>query len=420
MSRLAVAVDASDPSPGRRVGSRVRRWLPVLAFALLAPAAACGGGSKGGPTTPENNNNNDSLLGQQNPDAPFTGAAAPNKPGETTAKEEKPTQPEELPPPKKEPPKPPGQDLPPEERDRIIKSRLATGNEAARKFDSDAMIREAMGVLDVEETNSDAMILLAHGYYLKGNLDKAEAVLNEALKQESARQKGKLWMLFGLIYDKTNREDAALMAYTKATDANANYAAAWTNRGVIMQKRKVFGGDGGSVACFEKAIALIGRNKSAKLHSHLGSAYRGLSTDQPNQRDELLRKAEAELKTAVTVDANYAPAYFNLGLLYFDADNYPGMDKLQRLSMAMRYLKEYQRVLGPAYKAGDKVEEYLTTAQKAYEQEEKAIKRKKEKEEKDRIKKQKEADKARQSGAQAPAEGGTPAPAPAPAPEGGK
>ena len=416
MSRLAVAVDPSDPSLGRRVGSRVRRWFPVLAFALLLPVAACGGGNKGGGTTPGNTNNNDSLLGQQNPDAPFTGASEPSKPGgDTTAKEEKPTQPEELPPPKKEPPKPPGQDLPPEERDRIIKSRLATGNEAARKFDSDAMIREAMGVLDVEETNSDAMILLAHGYYLKGNLDKAEAVLNEALKQESARQKGKLWMLFGLIYDKTNREDAALMAYTKATDANANYAAAWTNRGVIMQKRKVFGGDGGSVACFEKAIALIGRNKSAKLHSHLGSAYRGLSTDQPAQRDELLRKAEAELKTAVTIDANYAPAYFNLGLLYFDADNYPGMDKLQRLSMAMRYLKEYQRVLGPSYKAGDKVEEYLTTAQKAYDQEEKAIKRKKEKEEKDRLKKEKDAAKGNKPAA-APAD--QPAPA-TPPPAGG-
>jgi tetratricopeptide (TPR) repeat protein len=281
------------------------------------------------------------------------------------------------------------------------------------------MIREAMGVLDVEETNVDAMILLAHGYYLKGNLDKSEAVLTEALKQESSRSKGKLWMLFGLIYDKTNREDAALLAYTKATDANPNYAAAWTNRGVIMQKRKVFGGDGGSVACFEKALTLVGRNKSAKLHSHLGSAYRGLSTDQPEQRESLLRKAETELKASITVDPNYAPAYFNLGLLYFDADPYPGMDKLQRLSMAMRYLKEYQRVLGPSYKAGDKVEEYLTTAQKAYEQEEKAIKRKKDKEEKDRLKKQKEAEKAAKQpagDAAAPADGA----APAPAPEGGK
>src|SRR4030095_10890082 len=119
--------------------------------------------------------------------------------------------------------------------------------------------------------------------------------------------------LFGLIYDKTNREDAALLAYSKATDAKPNYAAAWTNRGVTMQKREVCGGNGGSVACFEKALELVGRNKSAKLHSHLGSAYRGLSTDQPAERESLLRKAEAELKASITVDPNYAPAYFNLG-----------------------------------------------------------------------------------------------------------
>ncbi len=411
----------SDPNLFGCVGTRMRRYFPVLALALLGPVAACGGTKKA--VANPGDQNQGSLISQNNPDAPFAGAAQPGQPVEQPG-QVKPDEEVEPPPPKKEPPRPPV-DLPLEERDRIVKSRLTIGNEAAKKNDSDGMIREAMGVLDVEETNSDAMILLAHGYYLKGNLDKVEAILNEALKQESARGKGKLWMLFGLIYDKTNRDDAALLAYTKATDANPNYAAAWTNRGVIMQKRKVFGGESGSVACFEKALQLVGRNRSAKLHSHLGSAYRGLSTDQPNQREELLRKAEAELKAAVTVDPNYAPAYFNLGLLYFDADSYPGMDKLQRLSMAMRYLKEYQRVLGPTYRAGDKVEEYLTTAQKAYDQEEKAIKRKKDKEEKDRLKKEKDAQKAKdKEGAEKPVEppagGDQPAPPPAPPPGGGQ
>lgn len=403
-----------DPSAVRGVTRCVSRWLSVLVFTV----AACGGGQKQ-ETTADKAHENDSLLGQKNPEGPFAGASEPGQES-GGSKDQQQAEPEEMPPPKREPPRPPGQDLPPAERDRIIKSRLTIGNDAVRKGDSDAMIREAMGVLDVEETNSDAMILLAHGYYLKGNLDKAEAVLNEALKQESARGRGKLWMLFGLIYDKTEREDAALMAYSRATIANPNYEAAWTNRGVIMQKRKVFAGDGGSVACFEKALQLAGQRAPAKLHSHLGSAYRGLSTDQPNQRDDLLRKAETEFKAAFTVDPNYAPAYFNLGLLYFDADKYPGMDKLQRLSMAMRYLKEYQRVLGPSYRAGDKVEEYLTTAQKAYDQEEKAIKRKKEKEEKDRLKKEKDAAKKQKEGEQRPAGEQQPPAEQPPPPEGGK
>jgi tetratricopeptide (TPR) repeat protein len=400
-------------------------FVALLSLGLLA----CGGGSKNDVQNPGDVNEGGSLIGQKNSDVPLSGVAKPPEEKEPTEEEKKAAdaaaEPEPI---KKEPPKPPGQDLPAEERDRIIKSRLTLGAEAEKRKDADGMIREAMGVLDVEETNVDAMIMLAHGYYLKGNLDKCEAVLTEALKQEAALKRGKLWMLFGLVYDKTDREDQALVAYTKATESNPNYAAAWTNRGVIMQKRKVFAGDGGSVACFEKALNLTGRNKVAKLHLHLGSAYRGLSTDKPDQRDKLLRDAETEFKAAITLDPNYAAAYFNLSLLYFDADPFPGLEKLNRLSTAMRYMKEYQRVMGAAYKPGDKVEEYLATAQKAYEQEEKAQKRKRDKEEKEKAKKAKEAaDAANKPPADPPpppADGkpaeGTPPPAdPPPPPQGG-
>jgi hypothetical protein len=55
--------------------------------------------------------------------------------------------------------------------------------------------------------------------------------------------------------------------------------------------------------------------------------------------------------------------------------------------MALRYLKEYQRAMGPNLKPADKAAEYLAVAQKAYEVEEKVQKRKKDKEEKDRLKK---------------------------------
>jgi tetratricopeptide (TPR) repeat protein len=368
----------------------MRSSFLAIVLSLGALSGACGGSGKQDVKNP--GDVNDSLIGQSSPgDVPLSGVAKTPEQDQKAEEEKAAAEAAEPEPIKKEPPKPPGQDLPAEERERIIKSRLALGAEAEKRKDADGMVREAMGVLDVEETNVDAMILLAHGYYLKGNLDKTEAVLTEGLKQEAALKRGKLWMLFGLVYDKTDREDQALVAYTKATESNPNYAAAWTNRGVIMQKRKVFAGDGGAVACFEKALNLTGRNKVAKLHLHLGAAYRGLSTDQPAQRDKLLRDAENELKAAITLDPNYAAAYFNLALLYFDADPFPGLEKLNRLSTAMRYMNEYKRVMGAAYKPGDKVEEYLTTAQKAYEQEEKAQKRKRDKEEKDKAKKAKEA-----------------------------
>jgi hypothetical protein len=72
----------------------------VLALALPGLGAGCGGGSKGGTTTPTNTNDNDSLLGQKNPDAPFTGAAQPGQPGQNpSAKDDTSKQIEEPPPP---------------------------------------------------------------------------------------------------------------------------------------------------------------------------------------------------------------------------------------------------------------------------------------------------------------------------------
>lgn len=400
----------SDRSIPRHVVSGVRARFSRLAATLTLVAVATSGvacsKNTEGAKEPGQNTGGGSLLDQQTPTGPIVGADSGGSTGGgttggTDTPDEQPVAEPEVP--KREPPKPPGQDLPPAEREEIVRSRLKLGAEATRRGDGEAMIREAMGVLDVDETNVAAMVLLAHGYYFRGNLDKAEAVLTEALKQEKAKDNATLWMLFGLIYDQTDREDNALAAYVKASTSSPNYAAAWTNRGVILAKRRVFGGAEGAVACFEKVMSITGRNKSARLHNHLGAAYRGLSVDDKGRREDLLRKAEGEFKTAMTVDPNYAPAYFNLGLLYFDADPYPGLDKLQRLSMALQYLKEYQRVMGPGLKAQDQSNDYIATAQKAYDVEEKAQKRKREKEEKDRAKKAADAAK--------PAD-------PAPAPEG--
>jgi tetratricopeptide (TPR) repeat protein len=373
---------------------------PLLGLVLVA--SACGGKQKGG-NTPADVNAGDSLLGQDNPTGELVGAGgATDAPADTPKPADEPKA--EPPPPeetvaKTPPPKPPGQDLPPEERDRIVKSHLTIGREAERKGDADAMIREAMAVLDVDETNVEAMVLLATGYFLKGSLDKAEAITDEALKQAAARKNAKLYMLRGLIFSKTERVDQALEAYTLATEIDPGYAAAWTNRGIILLDRRVFselnpGKKDGAVACFEAAMGLIGRNRSAPAHTHLGSAYRGQANDDKSRRDDLLKKAEAEFKTAMTVDPSYAPAYHNLGLLYFDADPFPGVDKLARLDLALRYLREYKRIMGPSLKAGDKVEEYMATAQRSYELEEKKRKREEEKRKKQEEKERKKKEKA--------------------------
>ena len=58
----------------------------------------------------------------------------------------------------------------------------------------------------------------------------------------------------------------------------------------------------------------------------LGSAYRGRSADYPPgapERAQYIQQAEATYKRALSANPSYGPAYYDLGLLYLDADPFP-------------------------------------------------------------------------------------------------
>lgn len=342
----------------------------VLAGFLLA-AAACGAGQKKDTAKPQDSVevrapaqvNADEQTGSL-----YTGAAdeaMPLAPEPKAAPEPVAAAPE----PKSDAnlPRPATQDLPKEKRDQLVREQLRRGIEALRARDSDGMIRAARAALDVDESNVEAMIMLAHGNYLKGYDDKAEAVLNLARKQRAGESHPVLHMILGLVYDRTNREDLALTEYEKATQLKPDYLAALTNRGAIYLKRKRYGD---AIGVFEQVVQI--HSKSPRAHTNLGSAYRGRSADlveQKDQRDQLLKRAEQEFRLAMTQDASYAPAYFNLGILYLDADPFPGMDTMQRLAQASKFLADYKRTAGPA--GVPVVDDYLAAAQKGIEREQK-------------------------------------------------
>src|SRR5690606_5194458 len=58
-------------------------------------------------------------------------------------------------------------------------------------------------------------------------------------------------------------------------------------------------------------------------------------------------EAEAAIRKAMELRPNYAEAYFNLGVLYLDADPFPGLDTVARLNKAIQNLAKY-RELAPA------------------------------------------------------------------------
>jgi tetratricopeptide (TPR) repeat protein len=281
--------------------------------------------------------------------------------------------------------KPPTQDLPPDKRDALVLAELRKGGAAIAAKDADGAIRFARGALDIDESNVEAMILLAHAYYLKEYDDKVEQVLGIAQKQSAGANHPVLYMLLGLMYDRTNRESQALDAYEKATSLKADYLAAMTNKGAIYLKRKRYTD---AITVFERVVQIQG--KSARNHTHLGNAYRGHSAEVAREeRDSFLKKAETEFKTSMTMDPSYSLAYFNLGILYLDAEPFPGMDLMVRLQNAQRYLTEYKRNAGPQSVAV--ADEYLTTATKAIDKEEK--KRKKEQQKKDKEAKDQQKEK---------------------------
>ena len=367
------------------VKGNMRRAFVLLAL-LAATTLACNK-SKKGATTPSGGKSSSTMtyqnMGQGTGAAPGQVPTATTPPAGAQPAGTTPTDQTATPatPPVDEGPKPPGADLTPERRAQVVADRLKGATTALSSHDPDTAIREALGALDADETNVPAMIYLAHAYYMKSFDDKAQAILDKAKDRPDGKVNPFLWMLKGLIADRApggEREDEALEDYLKATSIKPDYAAAWNNVGAIYLKRKRFA-DAADVCA--KLVQL--QPRSARAWVAFGAARRGQSASVPPdnaaERNRLLSDAESKLKQALGVDPNYVNANFDLGLLYLDADPFPGMETLARLKAARQYLSEYKRLAGSSLKQGDPVDDYLAAAQKAEEREQKRLDRQKKK-----------------------------------------
>src|SRR5205823_3035603 len=206
--------------------------------------------------------------------------------------------------------------------------------------DPDNALKEAKVALSIDGTSVDAAAMVAFAYYHKKLYDTAELVLDDVCKFSQADKKcsrpnadksAMLFYVYGLIYDKTNRPELAVLAFTKSVGNDGNFASALVDLGAYQLKNKQYTD---AISTFEKLTKSLNRNDAITLTS-LGSAYRGHSGDYSpgdSQRDQLIQNAEAAYKKALQADAGYGPAYYDLGLLYLDSDPYPGVsDPLQRV-----------------------------------------------------------------------------------------
>lgn len=236
--------------------------------------------------------------------------------------------------------------------------------------DAEGALRAAREALKIDASSVDAAAYVGFAYYHKRQYDTAELVLDELFKRPTAKKNANVYYVYGLVYDQTNRFDQAVLAYRKAVEINPSFASALINLGVHQLRNKQYGE---AQATFEKLTRDMGRKDAVTLTS-LGSAYRGRSGDYPpssGDRNQLIISAEAAYKRALAANANYGPAYYNLALLYLDADPFPSgggsLDPLQRLNAAKAFLDQYKNAPGVDIKLYD---ERMKDVQKAIKREE--------------------------------------------------
>ncbi|MEO6775246.1 MAG: tetratricopeptide repeat protein [Kofleriaceae bacterium] len=350
----------------------------LLLTVALATAAACGGGDKKAPTTPQANSGSGSAGSQSMTDtgdptmAPTAGGGSAAGTGSASAFGGADTQAGQEPAVVF-----PNLDPDPAQAKAQVDQHLQVARQAlsAPVPDADTALREAKEALKIDATSIDAAAYYAFAYYHKKQYDTAELVLDDVFKRDAAKKNAGIYYVYGLVYDHTNRPEQAVLAYKKAVELNPNFASALTNLGAHQLENKQYVE---AQATFERLTKEFNRTDAITL-TNLGSAYRGHSADYPvgsGDRNTLIQASEAAYRRAVQANPNYGPAYFDLALLYLDADPFPSgngtLDTMQRLNAAKDFLDKYKNMPGVDIKLYD---ERMKDAQKAVKREEKRRKK---------------------------------------------
>jgi len=327
----------------------MRLSVPLLLAALLL-AVGCGGSDKKEGTTPDK----EVKAAKAGGTATAGGTAAPAPSGGTTVAQNTP------PPPPAGGPTPAAPPTPEETAPATSSGPPPTGlvRDAllfVRRGKYEEAIRTAKAALKRDEKYVPAMVVMARAYYHLGKLEFAGSVCDIALGINPST--GECYNIKGFVALKTEDEVEARQMFEKATQVQPSLGAPWLNLGAEYLKVKNYSA---AIPALKKATELMPSRPEAQLN--LGSAYRG--------DGQLVQAYNAYTQALKLRSNNYPEAYFNLGILFLDAQAYPGMDKLQQLNTAVTYFNKYKSQMSYLPK-DDPVDGYIKEAQKAYEREQK-------------------------------------------------
>lgn len=215
--------------------------------------------------------------------------------------------------------------------------------------DADAALRSAKLALEVDAASVDAAAMVALAYYHKRLYDTAEVLLDDLFLRPAAKQNANVSYVYGLVYEKQGESQRSQLAFQTAVGLDPTHISAWINVGAGQLRNKQYA----EAAQTYERVTQSGRN-TASVWNSLGASYRGLAAGFPpgaSDRTTYLRQAESAYKRAMTEDRTYASSYYNLGLLYLDANPFPGdsggdLDTLQRLNRAKTYFDQYRDLPG--------------------------------------------------------------------------
>lgn len=246
----------------------------------------------------------------------------------------------------------------------------------------DKAIVTAKKVLRTDERNAEAMLRIGKANLRLGRYELAESVFQQVLK--IFPDNAEVFFLRSEIYLRDGRKTAAMNDLKTAIEKRPDYVEAMNNLATIYL---LSGNYADSVALLERAVRIS--PSWGRLQLNYGNALRGARR---------WKEAKAVLTKALALDSRLKGAIFNLGLLYYTADDFDNLDRMSRLREAKRLFAKYQAEMGSSLSRDDPVHKYLQEMQVAMEREQKRMERAKarEKQEAERAK-QREAEEAEEA-----------------------
>jgi len=257
----------------------------------------------------------------------------------------------------------------------------AAAERALKGGNYELAIQEGKRALARNERYVPAMVVLAKAYFALHKFELCGSILDTASQIDD--RSAEIYFMRGHLALNRDDKPAALAAFKAAADRDGSHASAWND--LAAQYLVAHNFEGAQQAA---ARAVQVAPNFVKAHINLGSALRGLKQ---------YREADAEYRRALQLEPQNPDAYFNLGILYLDAADYPGLDATARLDAAITHLAHYKQLASFRLAKDDPADSYIDEAQKAREREHKRLER-----------------------AKKDAERQQPKPAPVAAPEGGK